>query len=885
MTIRGSGKGNVDSEWLNDKDSKTKSLTIKTIIDEYVPILSNNKCKAESVDKGIEAFNHHICHCTHDGSNRFGKDNMIECASIIIDVDFGGLGHNKSQYGTAEEALKAIEGNLPQCAMLLHTGGGYQIIYKFKLRMRIKDNVELIEKVWKALSGLVSADTCCSIGHPFRMPCSINNKIRLNPRPVKILYYNPDCSHAFDELKAFVLSKGIDLESDNLKIASPAKPKKRKTKDDEKPDLDRSYHAYKYIIYLLAKGEKDENRIVQKIRSNEAFSAHYPDDNCIRRDIRVAMQELANLIPKPKNSVETIDSTKLSLSDGIAKMAKAFESCGPYGYALNENIYKTLKLLEHITSMKESGIIAVPCGVGKSTSAIILAAEKAKPDYRILFVTRKVDDVIKTAGQLKYLGANAIEWHGFNSDKCKRGIIYEKAANKRFNPCQFCKDKCSCANKMLSTNRYDSPGHYIIVTTHAHYKTLWTLNKLDAFHLVIIDENPMEFEYFSLDSEAINSILYNIKDEQAIFQTVNDFISDLQKELGTGNCKNISHLNLHQHKEPIKKHLRALYENDRIDDLEFEFCIDFVNFICDNTTYYGFMHYERSQRKDKRLFSMIKGEVEIETNAPHIILDGSAKLSDVCWKGFNIYELKDIKLFYPNTFLCALNYLPSKSKLNSPEVIGKMKKSISKIFSKINDPIILLMSNKKKSIKLEKNINEIEQFIKEFSSKIDHLYRGSHIGSNKGIKANINIIAMSIFNTVEYYVLRAALASGKEISADKIWNQNEMFQSPKFKNNGGFAEPLINNAYIRSVTHHLYQAIMRGKIRSSSDAKYCCLFMISSVEVIALLKSYLPESSVEFEGSMVIQLLEDGYGLQDIAKMVKIKNSKVRNLRDRFCYR
>ena len=108
--------------------------------------------------------------------------------------------------GEAElkKVIEDFKKNLPDCTLMLHTGGGFQIVYKLKNKIPIAGNIDMIQKIWKALSGLICGDTTCSVGHMFRMPCSLNNKIRLNPRPVKIMKYNPDCSYSPDELKLFI---------------------------------------------------------------------------------------------------------------------------------------------------------------------------------------------------------------------------------------------------------------------------------------------------------------------------------------------------------------------------------------------------------------------------------------------------------------------------------------------------------------------------------------------------------------------------------------------------------------------------------------------------------------------------------------------------------
>jgi len=468
----------ANNDWGKEKPNND-SMLIKDFIDGYLPMLSDNNMVKNVFEKGIYGLDFYIGHCTHDGSSKYKKENCVDITCLVIDIDFGSDGHKKVTFETESDALRHIEQNLPDPTMIIHTGGGFQVIYKLDERIPVQGNIVNIENVTKGLTKLANGDSCHTVEHTCRLSMSFNCKIRFKPRPVRIIKYNPSRSFTLDELERFLTEKGVDISKVKLK-----EPRPSSTSPATKTahfGIDRSAYAY-YFILAMIYAKKDEQQIIREIKKSCLYG-HYRTDDHLRQDIRNIKKGVSKMMPVPKNDVIPLDSSNFTMSYEVGTKFNEFNA---KIYKTTDNTEKTLKVLEWIVDNKKNAIMALPCGVGKTTSAIILASALANPDYRIMIVTRKVEDVIAITNTLRILKAKVIPWHGFNEPLCNLKKKYSEIKHGKDNPCILCPTKCTASNKRLSLDKYDCPEYDILVTTHAHYRY-----SRCAPNLIMIDSAPV----------------------------------------------------------------------------------------------------------------------------------------------------------------------------------------------------------------------------------------------------------------------------------------------------------------------------------------------------------------------------------------------------------
>ena len=123
------------------------------------------------------------------------KENLLAQTAAFCDVDCGPAGHkNASKYQTKPEALAAIEAFPCRPSILIDSGGGYQAYWLFRDLVSLSESeiakTEGINRgLAQALGGDIPATDAARI---LRIPGTFNMKLPGNPRPVKIVWCEPE---------------------------------------------------------------------------------------------------------------------------------------------------------------------------------------------------------------------------------------------------------------------------------------------------------------------------------------------------------------------------------------------------------------------------------------------------------------------------------------------------------------------------------------------------------------------------------------------------------------------------------------------------------------------------------------------------------------------
>lgn len=121
-----------------------------------------------------------------------------DCAALTAlfgDVDYGQVGHKKkNKWQTKEEALAAIEAFPQRPSLLIHSGGGFQSYWLLSEPFGIENgNYTQVEAIIKGLTLALGGDVGTQdVSRILRLPGTFNQKIADNPRPVEIVWCEPD---------------------------------------------------------------------------------------------------------------------------------------------------------------------------------------------------------------------------------------------------------------------------------------------------------------------------------------------------------------------------------------------------------------------------------------------------------------------------------------------------------------------------------------------------------------------------------------------------------------------------------------------------------------------------------------------------------------------
>ncbi len=130
------------------------------------------------------------------------KEDVAALNAIYSDLDCGTEGHaGATPYETKAEAQAAVE----QCpfspSILVDTGGGVQPYWLFKEPIQSDNgNLVRVERVLKGFAAALRGDPM-NAAQILRLPGTYNMKLAGNPRPVKMIYCNPECTYTVAELE------------------------------------------------------------------------------------------------------------------------------------------------------------------------------------------------------------------------------------------------------------------------------------------------------------------------------------------------------------------------------------------------------------------------------------------------------------------------------------------------------------------------------------------------------------------------------------------------------------------------------------------------------------------------------------------------------------
>jgi hypothetical protein len=123
------------------------------------------------------------------------KQNLLALTALFCDVDCGPAGHKKAPtYQTKAEALAAIEKFPLRPTMLIDSGGGYQPYWCYREPIELTDgNLARVERINRGLAAVLGGDMAATdASRILRLPGTFNMKITGNPRPVGIVWCEPE---------------------------------------------------------------------------------------------------------------------------------------------------------------------------------------------------------------------------------------------------------------------------------------------------------------------------------------------------------------------------------------------------------------------------------------------------------------------------------------------------------------------------------------------------------------------------------------------------------------------------------------------------------------------------------------------------------------------
>jgi hypothetical protein len=243
--------------------------------------------------------------------------------------------------------------------------------------------------------------------------------------------------------------------------------------------------------------------------------------------------------------------------------------------------------------------------------------------------------------------------------------------------------------------------------------------------------------------------------------------------------------------------LKIAHSDHRLSDEEVSTIIDFCQFFAGKLRRYVMKHKDGYQWTKDRVLRQCDNKM--------IILDGSAIYSSVKWDGFQILQAKEHQAIrYEGGVIHARKGNPTKSRL-----LSDIDDWIDSIMNDIEPASkqVFIASNKVPEKKVQDAIDKLSEYVGK--GYVKTLYRGSIVGRNDAKDCETAIIAMSLFTTLQDYVLRTALVEGKGIDESRIFGNNNQVMMHQ-----GFDDSMIDREFRRKYIDELYQTLMRTRARN-----------------------------------------------------------------------
>jgi hypothetical protein len=639
-------------------------------------------------------------------------------------------------------------------------------------------------------------------------------------------------------------------------------------------------HAESIVRDCLHEGTTDENSILKTLREEGAMD-YFADDDQARSFIRRQRSRHWGHHPVARVPIRNVHPEEGPVSPELDGMRRRFENIDGGYPTRTPNGDTVFRVMEKVFEDGSSVLTDFPCGSMKTTASLLVAATRANPDSRWWLVYETVADVREKTRMFRELGCTVRAWHSFHPDFCSnhdvpRGKNAYRIAPKKY--CRSCEDRLGCPayHRQTADNRWDPGDCDIVVTTHVHWKQALLHDAIpDSVVHVVVDESPALSETFELHPGDIGTLREVLgRGNLQVFGGVQGFNREVVANLDTGDCAQID---FHISDELRKRVLGFLHaeENSPLEgrsEHEIDLVYSFLGFFRGKALRFGMQQYQRPPSKDTGdrgplVMSFLRTEVDIACKQHTVVLDGSATVSEVKWRGFELVRCPELTGAFPNMLVEIEEAHPSQTVLGNEDFLdGYGQKILDFVDSQPPGEKLILFTNKDlgNKPKIRGNIESLVGRAKALNPDLIHMRYGDHVGSNEGVEATATVFSMALFAPYSHYVLRAAAADEKPILADRIWRNGEAFGVPrigKFR----FLDDSIHAAYIRSVSRDIVQGIYRGCIRHDSKARYRVLLQVQGLAIIKWIEKQFPEADFRYRSRSIAEAYEEGAAKARIA--------------------
>lgn len=785
-------------------------------------------------------------------------ENAISTKSIFIDLDYGKLGHNKeSNFPDQKSALKFLRELPVKPSMIWDTGHGLDAVYLLseEISYANKTQFEKFKKAKGMLYRLTKADATSSEVNSFRVPTSINDKSNNFPYCVpikgKIIQHDFSIRYSVDEIIEKIGDKSDISTStttvDSLNIDSVG------SDDPDLLDIPQSLKLYLETQHPMGKRSDAFHHAVmelhdlgatpaciEEILSEQSWVTDKYKGDRLHTEIHRVLSKPENHDIHPSAVAKVLDLNECQeLSPAMADAVKKY--CQLTGAEESDKIYKTARFLTHLASNHRTFIVNIPCGGGKTLSAICMVAVNANSKTPYILITPNRDMAEASVETLrKLIGETAVGLYlGWDKNECQKltGRKHNYKNCIRNSPNSFCrncksKEKCkySCSEAQLNRDA--------VVMTCASFLILCEKGVDFSKHVLICDEDFSTFadaRFSLIDMKYLHSIFLK-STVPSIKSFIPDMFSSLEfnaegittpapsDKISLGKLDGVS-------ADLFKKLLHFINSEGRQADLTFngELIYKFILFFRTCKECNSSFAYVLDKTKDGTYLTLKKKRIDPATFTNYskfIILNASASCStEVVPENIPVFRCKELDMLNSDCHLDAYISVgnPTKSK-HSPNT-DKGLKLLDKFLTSIpagENINMLVPYNKENHFTDEKPgydklLGALQDKAKLAGVHLEckGISRGKLRGTNDYQSCNaVFMSGTSFFTTLTDYGLHLSLATGKDVEMSELTYLDANGKRRLVMYKGGFKNKLVQDIYARKAMSEMHQCIYRTAIRN-----------------------------------------------------------------------
>lgn len=521
------------------------------------------------------------------------------------------------------------------------------------------------------------------------------------------------------------------------------------------------------------------------------------------------------------------------------------EACAALGVP-RERVERGCRFVCHVLARHGRGVIHLPCGAGKSTSADALILRRAReaggirrPVWLVVDTLaagqERIDRLVRIGVDRSLVGFYHSHWarecHGFRSDCPSYSEI-----SRDFRICGDCYAQHQCLS--VKRNRRRQLRRKIVVLTHEGFVRLHELGKVPPDADILIDEEISNFYMARFPGEWLDGMQRHIPYDTPALAEVRGVVNEMQRLLRDpermhGSVRWERRLDGDTKRQAIRDveaFVRRNAVGSVLHDHELEAGLDEFKWKISRLGYALAEGFRTFAYADDGQVWIARDRMNLRIPNRVLLLNGSAACARFPYESMPTFSCPDLQTSYSNVTVVPVMAAPTKKWLAKEEnllaLVDRAKSCLGgEVFVAVNKG----MSKERRDL------------IAESFPEARFGTRGSIVGSNEWRALDGGLVATSLFTTMAAYALMASIRNDREYASGELFRIDRRgIRRPWFLSNRRLACGDVDREFMLHSVYELHQTVMRLSCREQRARPVTVVLLATDEEMLAMLGRLMP---------------------------------------------